>query len=222
MLRSVFYLPLLCQPVRLGMQYNTWVLGDHLRSPPAPCFDILDETKSGTKVKSIFLPFAWTKERKNWHLFNPLFVHWWSGNMQKHCQKLFLKAFEQVFPHCPFIRTYFCWIDSQGQRQCIGNYMQATSVFLPFTLHVYIHYEKIDIIIFTRRLSMFDKIANSLLHIKGDKLVGRVINFTSFLCLQSSVLNISQCKPFPFIAVRLTICIKRIIRTAIITKALCL
>ena len=58
------------------------------------------------KVKSIFRSLAWTKDRKNWRLFNPLFVHWWSGTVREHCQKLFLEAVEQM------LVTYFCWIDS--------------------------------------------------------------------------------------------------------------
>ena len=42
-LSSLFNLPRLCQPVGLGMQCNMWTLGDHLRCPPGPCFDILGE-----------------------------------------------------------------------------------------------------------------------------------------------------------------------------------
>ena len=46
---SLFNLPPFCQLVGLGMQCNTWTLGDYLRCSPGPCLDILNRTKSCTQ-----------------------------------------------------------------------------------------------------------------------------------------------------------------------------
>ena len=49
MLSSLFNIPPLCHSAGLGLQCNTWDLGDHLTCSPGPCVHFLDEAKSCTR-----------------------------------------------------------------------------------------------------------------------------------------------------------------------------